>query len=63
MESFGYPICKDEYAQYLKEKVTQKPGFVVSTTYCPYCNKAKSLLDKYGVAHDELVLDELNPKE
>jgi glutaredoxin len=46
MEFFGYPICKDEYADKLKQYVTDKPAFVVSTTYCPYCNKAKSLLEK-----------------
>jgi len=57
MDYFGYPVCKEEYANRLKEKITAKPGFVVSSTFCPYCNKAKSLFDSKGVAYDELMLD------
>ena len=38
--------------------IGEKPAFVVSTTYCPYCNKAKSLLNRYGIEHKEILLDE-----
>ena len=51
MDFFGYPICKEEYANMLKEKLAEKPGLIISTTYCPYCNKAKSLLDRYNISH------------
>ena len=63
MDLVGYPICKDEYAEKLKNFVTSKPAFVVSTTYCPYCNKAKSLLKSQGIEHNEMMLDELNPND
>lgn len=43
--------------------MAEKTGFVVSTTYCPYCNKAKSLLDRNNIEHSELVLDTLNPND
>ena len=60
---FGYPVCKEEYMQKLQGMVSQKPAFVVSTTYCPYCNKAKSLLNRYGIQHEEMMLDELEGME
>ena len=41
----------------------EKPGLVISTTYCPYCNKAKKLLEKYNIGHQELVLDKMNPND
>jgi glutaredoxin 3 len=31
-----------------------KSVFVYSTTYCPYCTKAKNLLKKKGVAFTEI---------
>jgi len=40
-----------------------KPALVISTTYCPYCNKAKSLLNKYKIEHTEFVLDSMNPND
>lgn len=56
---FGYPICKEEYAQSLREKMAEKTAFVVSTTYCSYCNKAKSLLQRNNIEHNEIMLDTL----
>ena len=56
----GQPVCKPEYFEKLKQLVNKKPAFVVSTTYCPYCNKAKSLLNRYGIEHEEMMLDELH---
>ncbi len=41
----------------------EKPGLVISTTYCPYCNKAKSLLNRYNIEHHEIMLDEINPND
>ena len=36
--------CKPAFAKRLTEIITEKQAAVFSTTYCPYCNKAKSLL-------------------
>lgn len=33
--------------------------FVASKTYCPYCNKAKAILEKYGVKAEIIELDEV----
>lgn len=60
---FGGPVCKEEYFKKLQDMIASKPGFVVSTTYCPYCNKAKSLLNRYNIQHEEMMLDELEGME
>jgi len=36
---------------------------VISTTYCPYCTKAKRVLDAHNVSYNELMLDELMGEE
>jgi glutaredoxin 3 len=41
----------------------EKAALVISTTYCPYCNKAKALLNRYGIGHSELMLDDMNPND
>ena len=41
----------------------EKPALVISTTYCSYCNKAKSLLNRYSIGTQELVLDKMNPND
>jgi len=33
----------------IKEKITDNTVMVFSKSYCPYCKKAKELLNKYGV--------------
>lgn len=63
MDFFGYPVCKEEYANMIKAKLQEKAGLIISTTYCPYCNKAKSLLDRYNIEHQDIVLDSINPHE
>ncbi len=63
MNFFGYPICKEEYKEMLAKKMEEKPALVISTTYCPYCNKAKSLLNRYGIGHNEMMLDDMNPND
>lgn len=63
MDFFGYPVCKENYAQALREQMAEKPAFVVSTTYCGYCNKAKNLLARNNVEHKELMLDHLDPND
>ena len=63
MDFMGYPICKEEYAQALRQKMAERTALVISTTYCGYCNKAKSLLEKYQIPTNEIVLDTLNPND
>ena len=38
-------ICKTQYLERLNTMMAEKQALVVSTTYCPYCTKAKKLLD------------------
>jgi GrxC family glutaredoxin len=35
-----------------------KQIIVYTTTYCPYCKRAKSLLDSLGLAYEEIDLTE-----
>ena len=42
-------ICKPAYAARLTEIIAERQATVFSTTYCPYCTKAKKLLDKNDV--------------
>jgi glutaredoxin len=43
--------------------MAEKTALVISTTYCGYCNKAKSLLNRYEIPTSEIVLDTLEPTE
>ncbi len=43
--------------------MAEKVGLVISTTYCSYCNKAKNLLDRSNIDHQEIVLDNLEPND
>jgi glutaredoxin len=63
METFGYPVCKDEFKALLEKKMEDQPALVISTTYCPYCKKAKALLNRYGIGHNEMMLDGMNPND
>ena len=36
---------------------------VFSSSYCPYCPKAKELLTKNNVGFTEVILDQLNPND
>ena len=54
------PVCKPAFAKRLSEILHEKQATVFSTTYCPYCNKAKALLQKNEVGYNEIMLDELN---
>ena len=64
MEYFkNQKMCKTEYAVKLGKMVDEKPGFVVSTTFCPYCSKAKKVFDYYKIPHSEILLDNLDYQE
>lgn len=52
-------ICKPKYLERLSEIMTEAPATVISTTYCPYCTKAKKLLESNEVKYQEIMLDEI----
>ena len=53
-------VCKPAYAKRLTEIIGDKQAAVFSTGYCPYCTKAKKLLDKNEVKYTEVMLDEIS---
>ena len=63
MDFLGYPVCKEEYKAMIEKKMEEQPALVISTTYCSYCNKAKSLLKRYNIGHTEYMLDDMNPND
>ena len=56
-------ICKPYYLERLNQIVNEKQAVVVSTTYCPYCTKAKKLLDQNNIEYREIMLDEINEND
>ncbi len=34
-----------------------KKVIIYCWTYCPYCNKAKALLEDKGIAYEEIIID------
>ena len=57
------PVCREKYYEKLMEKMREKPVFIVSSNTCPYCEKAKNLLDSNGVESNEFNLDNLNEED
>ncbi|CAI2384188.1 unnamed protein product [Moneuplotes crassus] len=57
------PICREKYYEILQKKMMEKPVFVVSTNTCPYCVKAKTLLDNNKVEATEFNLDEFSDED
>ena len=53
-------ICKPAYAKRLTEIISEKQATVFSAGFCPYCNKAKKLLEKNQVEYKEVMLDEIS---
>lgn len=53
-------MCKPAYSARLQEIIGEKQATVFSTGYCPYCTKAKKLLDKNQVEYTEVMLDEIS---
>ena len=50
-------ICKDQYRKILEERLEKTRALVISTTVCPACTKAKSILDRNNVQYAEISLD------
>ena len=38
----------------MNKKIAEKPVFVISKSYCPFCVKAKQALKKYNIPDDKL---------
>ena len=38
----------------MDKKIAEKPVFVVSKSYCPFCVKAKQVLKKYNIPADKI---------
>ena len=56
-------MCKEEYKTLLLERLKEETATVFSSSYCPYCPKAKELLKKNNVGHTEIMMDHLNPND
>ena len=48
-ESLFSSICKPKYQDKLNQIIKAKQATVISTTYCPFCTKAKKILDRNNV--------------
>lgn len=51
--------CDPKYLEKLQQLIGAKQATVFSTTYCPYCTKAKNLLQKHLIDYNEIMLDEM----
>ena len=38
----------------MNQKIAEKPVFVISKSYCPFCVKAKEVLKKYNIPADKI---------
>ena len=56
-------ICKQQYLDILMERLASKRALVISTTVCPACTKAKSILDRNNVEYSEVTLDLLSRED
>ena len=52
-------MCKPHMKEKLTALVQSNPATVISATFCPYCTKAKRVLDTAKVEYKELMLDEI----
>jgi len=63
MQSPFSDICRDEYREILHERLGQTRALVISTTVCPACTKAKTLLERNNVDYREISLDLLSQQD
>merc|ERR1712107_378657 len=43
----------------MDKKIAEKPVFVISKSYCPFCVKAKKVLKKYNIPADKIEIMEI----
>ena len=56
-------MCNAKYKEKLAELINQQQATVFSTTYCPYCVKAKKVLDRNNISYKEIMLDEIHGED
>ena len=47
----------------IEKKIGEKPVFVISKSYCPFCNKAKQVLRKYNIKSGNIEIMEIDNDE
>ena len=47
----------------IEKKIGEKPVFVISKSYCPFCNKAKQVLRKYNIKPENIEIMEIDNDE
>ena len=58
-----YFVYKEKTANPLdkyRRKIKQVPVFMVSKTFCPFCKKAKEVLDKYNIPEERMEVLEVD---
>ena len=63
MESPFNAICQEQYKAVLMKRLEQKRALVISTTVCPACTKAKSLLERNNIDYMEISLDMISEQD
>ena len=56
-------ICEEKYKEVLMKRLETTRALVISTTVCPACTKAKSLLERNNIEYKEIPLDRLNQED
>ena len=56
-------MCKEQYKTMLFDLMAEGTATVFSSSFCPYCPKAKELLNRNRVGFTEITLDHLNPND
>ena len=47
----------------IEKKIGEKPVFVISKSYCPFCKKAKQVLKKYNIKPENIEIMEIDNDE
>ena len=56
-------IMSKERLDQIEKKIGEKPVFVISKSYCPFCNKAKQVLRKYNIKPENIEIMEIDNDE
>ena len=55
-------MTKERLTQ-IEKKIGEKPVFVISKSYCPFCKKAKQVLKKYNIKPERIEIMEIDNDE
>ena len=56
-------IMPKERLDQIEKKIGEKAVFVISKSYCPFCKKAKQVLQKYNIQPDKIEIMEIDNDE